>query len=264
MASHHHDRLKDSQIFDTIDTDNSKGISIDELRVFMRGEDPSCTEKTVQDIFQKMDKDQDDSVSRKEFVTRYRRLEGSLKGTLPLASPLARSSPLASPLQRETTSPLQKTLPKKINGDICPFAIPLLRMDLDKGDAFEAVRTIAEVCSLLTQFRQLAEIWLYQVQARECVRLYLAEERAAAVSDMEDNNLLIAAIARLERCDRLYQLCYDLGIFTDVAYEQHMQPTTLGVPWDPDELLLRKFSTASAKTAGTALWKKYMRRYNQI
>ena len=66
------------------------------------------------------------------------------------------------------------------NGDICPFAIPVLRFGLDKGDPLEAVRSVAEVCALLTEFRQLPELWLYQMQARECIRVHLTAEKAAA------------------------------------------------------------------------------------
>ena len=164
------------------------------------------------------------------------------------AAAAAASATAESPVQRR----------KMTSGDICPFTIPPLRLELDKGDAFHAARTVAEVCALLTQFRQLSELWLYQVQARECLREYLAKARARAESAVNDRLELAAAIARLGVLDRLYRLCNDLGIFTDVAYEQHLTP--LGSSWDVDELPLQKFSTLEAKIAGTGLWKKYMRR----
>ena len=143
------------------------------------------------------------------------------------------------------------------NGDICPFAIPVLRFGLDKGDPLEAVRTVAEVCALLTEFRQLPELWLYQMQARECIRVHLAAEKAAAET-AAGANMLTAGIARLRLCASVYALCGDLGLFTDVAYDQRLQP--LGASWDTDVLPLQRHSTVSAKIAGTALWKKYMRR----
>lgn len=164
------------------------------------------------------------------------------------------ASPAESSLQI-ASSPQKKKL---LSGDICPFAIPLLRLDLDKGDAFDAVRMVAEICALLTQFRQLSELWLYQVQARDCVKVHLAKHRCAAEALVADSNMLTAAIAKLEMCDRLYQLCDNLGLFVDVAYEQHLQP--LGSSWDVAVLPLHKYSTNSAKISGTNLWKKYMRR----
>lgn len=169
---------------------------------------------------------------------------------------MARNTTAAASTAAESASPPQTR--KLHGGDICPFTIPPLRMELDKGDAFHAIRTVAEVCALLTQFRQLSELWLYQVQARECVREYLAKARKQAESDVNDRLKLAAAIARLGVLDRLYRLCNDLGIFSDVAYEQHLQP--LGSTWDVDELPLHRFSTQEAKIAGTVLWKKYIRR----
>jgi hypothetical protein len=150
-------------------------------------------------------------------------------------------------------SPAQKLL----NGDICPFAIPLLRLSLDRGSPLEAVRTVAEICALLTEFRQLPELWLYQMQARECIQNYLAKEKTAAEAAV-GTNMLTAGMAMLHMCTRVYELCDVLGLFTDVAYDQRLQP--LGASWDKDELRLQRHSTVSAKIAGTALWKKYMRR----
>ena len=154
-----------------------------------------------------------------------------------------------------SSPPAKKKMP---SGDICPFAIPPLRMGLEKGDPLEAVCTVAEVCVLLTEFRQLPELWLYQVQARECVRAHLVMRRATAQVAVVDSNMLTAAIATLDLCDRMYQLCTDVGLFTDVAYEQHLVP--LGLSRTFDESPLQKYSTLPAKIAGTALWKKYMRR----
>ena len=156
---------------------------------------------------------------------------------------------------------------KTIAGNICPLAIPTLRFELDR-DPFEAVRVVAEICALLSQFRQLSELWYYQVQARECVRGHLAKERAAAEADVSDRLLLTAAVAKLEQCNRLYQLCDDLGIFEDVAYNQRLQP--LGSSWVADEwpipinsaqpLPRHRYSTLSARVAGTGIWKRYMRK----
>ena len=131
-------------------------------------------------------------------------------------------------------------------------------MGLDKGDPMEAVRTVAEICAILTQFRQLAELWTYQVQARECVQAFLAKERAAAEMAVARSNALSTAISKLQRCRVLYQLCNDLGLFLDVAYRQLLQP--LGSSWDAAEFHLKKYSNLSAKISGTTLWKKYMRR----
>jgi Ca2+-binding EF-hand superfamily protein len=63
------------RMFNMVDTDFSGSICLDELRAYMRQENPSVSDAQVRDFFEEMDVDGSGKISKKEFLERHHALK---------------------------------------------------------------------------------------------------------------------------------------------------------------------------------------------
>jgi Ca2+-binding EF-hand superfamily protein len=80
-AGHHH-HLRQQQIFDTLDADQSGGIDESEFVGGLTAQNADLSEDAAKKIFAAFDSDSDGVLSADEFKTAFQRLSSAIKGTL--------------------------------------------------------------------------------------------------------------------------------------------------------------------------------------